>query len=445
MKRILFIDAGDCAGKMHYKYRPLWAGYLASYVDAHAGEGEFDFRYMKRNLHHLENEIQSYKPDVVAISSVSGYYTYAMQCAGIVKMHGLPVIVGGVHISAMSHTLTEDMDVACIGEGGETFSELLAHLLEHGRFRLDRLEGIRGIVYRKNGMLVQTPLRPGLKTMDEMPHPKRALAGYLKSDTMLTSLGCPFKCIFCSVTRYWSHVMYASADYVREEIAELVGNGVKLIRFYDDLFTANKERLKSIAEMIISNSFNKRARFTCFARASTLTSEVVGILKAMNIVAAYMGLESGCDRTLKYLKGHGSAEESLNAIMRLKQAGIQANASFIIGAPDETLEEIMETYEFIRKSPLDGVSVSPLYALPGTPIWNDAKERGLVSDDMDWRRLHGLTLSNRLSAEELHTLTEKFKRLCFRKRMTSLSNSPRLSELPRTAILELKNWYARRS
>lgn len=436
MKRVLFIDAGDCARKMHYRYWPLWPGYLASYIDKDIGEGRFDFRYMRRNLHNLHNEIQFYKPDVVAISSVSGYYTYAMQCARIAKEQKVPVVVGGIHISSMPHTLTDDMDVACIGEGGETFLKLLVHLLEHGRFRLERLEGVRGIVYRKDGILVQTPLRPNLKTLDGMPHPKRSLTGYHRSDTMLTSMGCSFKCIFCSATRYWPKVIYASADYVMEEIAELIGNGVKIIRFYDDLFTINKERLKSIAEMTINNGFHKKAKFVCYVRASTLSPEVVRLLKAMNVVAAYMGLESGCDRTLKYLKGGGSAEENLNAIIMLKEAGIQANASFIIGALDETREEIMETYEFIRMSPLDAVSVSPLVAFPGTPVWNDAKERGLVSDDMDWRKLHGVILSRRLSAEEIQTLMQKFGRLCFKKRLRALPNSPWLTELPKVATLE---------
>jgi radical SAM superfamily enzyme YgiQ (UPF0313 family) len=222
-----------------------------------------------------------------------------------------------------------------------------------------------------------------------------------------------------------------------EGIAELIGNGVKIIRFYDDLFTINKKRLKSIAEMIINNGFHKKAKFACWVRASTLSPEVVGLLKATNVVAAYMGLESGCDRTLKYLKGGGSVEENLNAIIMLKQAGIQANASFIIGAPDETREEIMETYEFISKSPLDVASVSPLVAFPGTPIWNDAEERGLVSDDMDWRKLHGVILSRRLRPEEIQALMQKFKRLCFKKRLRALPNSPWITEFPRVAALEI--------
>jgi len=434
MKRILFVDAGDSTHKMLYRYRPLWPGYLASYIEKHLGEGQFDFRYSRWNFH---DEIKSYKPDLVAISSVSEFYVDAMECARIAKMHRLPVVMGGIHISSMPHTLTEDMDVACIGEGAETFLELLVHFLEYGRFRFERLDGVRGIIYRKDGKVVQTPARPNFKALDDMPHPKRSLTGYQRSDTMLTSRGCPFKCVFCSVTRYWPEVIYGSADYVIEEIAELIDNGAKIIRFYDDLLTINKKRLRSIAEMIVDRGFQKKVKFACWVRASTVSPDVVRLLKAMNVVAAYMGLESGCNRTLKYLKGSGSAEQNLDAVIMLKEAGIQANASFIIGAPDETLEEIMETYEFIRTSPLDAVSVMLLVAYPGTPVWDYAKERGLVSDDMDWRKLYRVILSEKLSAGEIHGLMKKFKRLCFKKRLKALPKSPWLADLPKVVTLEI--------
>ena len=430
MKRILFVDAGDRYQIMQERYLPLWPGYLASYIEKDLGEGKFDFRLLRRSF---DKELNSYKPDLVAISSVSARYSYAIEYARVAKEHKLPVVVGGIHISLMPHTLTDDMDVGCIGEGGETFRELLEHFLEYGEFRPERLGGIQGIVYRQDGALVQTHLRPTFKTLDEMPHPKRSIVGYHRSSHMLTSRGCPFKCVFCSVTRYWREVNYASVEYVVEEIAELIAHGVKVIKFYDDLFTVHKKRLKLISEMIISCGFHKKAKFACWARASTLSPEVVDILKNMNMVAVEMGLESGCDRTLKFLKGGGSVEENLKAIMMLKKAGIQPKAYFIFGAPDETMEEIMETYEIIRKNPLGTVTIGTLIPFPGTPIWDYAKKRGIVSDDMDWRNLDGVILSERLSIEEINTLRKQFNRLSLIKRLKALPKSVWLQDLPRVA------------
>jgi len=148
---------------------------------------------------------------------------------------------------------------------------------------------------------------------------------------MITSRGCPHKCIFCAVTRYWDKISYASPEYVMEEIAELVGNGTKIIKFYDDLFTTNKERLSAIANKIIENNFHRKVKFACWARANTITTDVVKILKSMNMVAVEMGLESGCDSPLKYLKGGSvTVEDNWRSVNLLKDSGIQANASFII-------------------------------------------------------------------------------------------------------------------
>jgi len=234
---------------------------------------------------------------------------------------------------------------------------------------------------------------------------------------------------------------YASCDYVVEEIAELIANGARIIRFWDDLFTANKRRLESIADVIISKGFHKKATFACWTRASTLSPEVVEILKAMNMAAVYMGLESGCDRSLKFLKGGGSAEQNRKAVMMLKEAKIQANGSFIFGLPDETIDEILETYEFIKGLPLGTLSINTPIPFPGTPLWDYAKKRGIVSDDMDWSRLNDVILSERVTPKEMSALRRKFRRLALLMRVRALPSSPwharALRRLPKVATMKI--------
>jgi len=134
---------------------------------------------------------------------------------------------------------------------------------------------------------------------------------------------------------------------------------------------------------------------------------------------------------LKYLKGNATVEENWRAIDLLKNADIQTNASFIIGVPDETKEEVMQTYDFIKRSRLDTVTVNRLIPFPGTPVWEYASKKGLVSEDMDWSRINQIILSERLSKEELSYLLKKFKKLCFVKRLKALPKSPWLREAPK--------------
>ena len=104
----------------------------------------------------------------------------------------------------------------------------------------------------------------------------------------------------------------------------------------------------------------------------------------------------------------------------LKKHKISPNASFVIGSPDETEAEILETLDFIKKSGLDIADTYVLTPFPGTPVWEEAKGRGLVSDDMDWERLSvsfyekhnkAIILSKTISRERLYKLFLRFKRL----------------------------------
>lgn len=436
MKRILFIDSTDTiARKYEDRFYPFWPSYLTSYLKKHLGSELFEFRVLTKTI---EKELESYKPHMVAISSVSRNFNFAKDYARIAKSYNLPVVIGGCHISALPQCLTSDMNVGCIGEGEQTFLEIMKHFIENDGLNPANLGEINGIVYRINGKLIKTPARPAIKQIDTIPHPDRSLQGYLRYDTMQTARGCPYRCVFCSVSRYWGKVRYFSTDYVMEEIRELIDNGVKFIRIYDDLFTGNKKRLFEIVDEIVKNGFQKKVSFWCWVRASNVTPEVVAALKRMNVVAVEMGLESGSDRTLKYLKGSGTVEENWRAIQLFKEAGgIQTNGDFIIGSPEETSEEIMQTYDFIKNSRVDVTTVSTLRPLPGTPIWEYALKKGLVSNDMDWSKINDTILSETLSRDEILVINSKFKRLRFRKRFKALFNSPWLSELPKVGTKRL--------
>lgn len=438
--RVLFVNATNPFSEIENRYRPLWPAYLAAYTKQNIGPAQIEFRFLTGRL---EDEMAVFNPDIVAISCVSQNYAYACQYAALAKGVGKTVVIGGIHVSCLPETMTPDMDVGCIGEGEQTFTELLRHYNDHGNFKSKALNAIRGIAYWEDGRIVQTPLRPGLGRLDDLPHPKRSLIGYQRHDYMFTSRGCPYRCAFCASSRYWANVRYASPEYVVEEIEELIAHGVKTISFYDDLFIANKSRLRRIAELITTRHIHEKIRFTCSCRANHVTPEVVEYLKTMNVVSVGMGLESGNDRVLQYLKGQIAVSDNRRAVDLLKDAGLQANASFVIGAPDETEKEIMDTYDFINKSRLDFVDIYVLTPLPATPLWEYALRRNLVSSTMDWSRLNvnfevnmnkAVIVSEKLSREQIRTIYRKFRYLRRCRIIKALPGSPWLSDLPRTAF-----------
>ena len=163
----------------------------------------------------------------------------------------------------------------------------------------------------------------------------------------------------------------------------------------------------------------------------------------MSVVSVKFGLESGSQRILDYLKGGVTVEQNRRAVVLMKEAGMQVNADFIIGSPDETEAEMQQTYEFIRRSPIDLFDVNIFSPLPNTPVWDLAQQRGLVNDKaMDWSRLNykfvqnkerAIHLSQRMTHEQLEHVNARFQRLRRWRTVQAVGKSPWLNELPRLA------------
>jgi len=442
MIKILFINAINPESEIETRYIPLGILYLSASLRKAFQEGTFEFKLVQKDI---EKNIKSFKPDIVGITVVSQNFNHAIHYAKLAREHGLPTMIGGVHVSILPESLTEDMNVGCIGEGELTVVELMKVFLKHRDFPPDELERLDGIVFWKNGKLIKTRPTPLISDMDhQIPHPDRSLEGPVKHAYVFSSRGCPYRCVFCSSSRYWNQVRFFSPEYVFSELEKVAKESVaKMISFYDDLFVANKKRLYDIATLIERSGFLKKMKFTCSCRSNLITEDVVANLKRMGVVSVGMGLESGNTRILNYLKGKTvTVEDNNRAIQLLTSAGIKANASFVIGSPTETEEEMMDTYDFIRKSKLSFVDIYVLTPYPGTPIWDYAKSRNLVSDNMDWNILNvnfevnhtnAIILSETVGRKRLYQIYKKFRRQRLVRNIRSLATHPMLLDLPKVA------------
>ena len=187
---------------------------------------------------------------------------------------------------------------------------------------------------------------------------------------------------------------------------------------------------------------SRRLRFSICTRADHITEALLTLLKRMNCTHVSMGLESGCDKTMKYVKKNCTAETNRRAVELLSAHLFDSESSFIVGFPHETNEDIQETFNFIKSVPIKKIQVFLPIPYPGTKLWEDALRRGMVSEDMEWEKLDLIAtmgnpksvltdfvvISETLSREQLYEWLKKFRLLrkwkSFRFAMSLLVRNP---------------------
>lgn len=404
-------------------YPPLGPAYLVSYIKHNLSKHKIDFQMIRGDFEH---EIKKRKPDIIGISCVSQNYNAAKKLAFFCKQVGVKsILIGGSHISLCPLSLDQNIDIGIVGEGEETFLELMKVYLKRNSFPKDELKKINGVVYWDKNKLATTPRRNLINPIDKIPFPDRSL---FKVDPnmahIFSSRGCPYRCVFCSSSRFWNKVRFHSAEYVFKEIKELVRKyGAKRINFYDDLFIADKKRIRRLGCLLTKAGLNKKVEIYVSARANLIDDEICHLLKKINTKGISMGLESGSPKILKFLKGETiTVDDNLRAVNTIKKHGLYCSGSFIIGSPMDTKDTILDTLNFIKKSKIDEFGVYALTPLPGTPVWEYAQKKKLIPSDyakINWNNIdvnfnsshkYNVHLAKSLTREELYSMYQLFKK-----------------------------------
>jgi radical SAM superfamily enzyme YgiQ (UPF0313 family) len=362
----------------------LGIGYLSSYLKNKMNNIIITISSQKRKI---LSDIERLKPDIIGISCTSRYFIEFKQLAQRLKdRFSIPIIWGGVHISLAPLGLPKGSEIAVMGEGEETLLELLLNFHD-GRFY--NLETIKGIAYWQNGNIKINEKRPPIEPLDKLPFPDWDLLNVkwnkYNRAPILTSRGCPYKCSFCASSQLWGKARLHSTEYVVNCVKELVNRyNIREILIYDDFFGISKKRIAKLAELIKRDSKLNKIRFECLLRADTFNEFIATKLKEMGVFRISFGIESGSQRTLDYLKNKTlKLSQAVRAIKISKSMGFECVASFIIGSPYETVEEIEKTLDFIEKLNLDSVQILIASPFPGTKLWEDGKKINKIYDD-EW-------------------------------------------------------------
>jgi len=376
------------------------ASYLMKYLDFH------DIKIIDKPKNYFE-AIKKLKPDIVGIGYCTMDALIAERIAEQIKSElKIPVIAGGQHISQIPHTLSKAFDVCAIGEGEQSLLELMKIFLKNEELQSSVLKNIRGIAFHNDGKVVINERRPLIEPLDTIPFPARNLfdmKSYLaprrsvsdkrlsRGTHMFTSRGCPFKCVFCASSHFWDKIRYNSARYVVDEMKMLVEKyKVEGILIFDDLFAGDTNRMREIIRLMKEEGLKDKLNFRCYTRVQLVADEErCKLMKEIGITDLSLGFESASQRILSYIKdGNVTIEHSKKALKNAKKFGFSVHGCFILGSPMETKDDMLKTLKFIRNNPMDTIDLCVLTPLPGSRLWDWAKEKGFVNDDMNFSILN---------------------------------------------------------
>ena len=345
------------------------------------------------NLSHEDilKKIKEELPNVIGLYATTLGIEIAEDLAKSIKDNfpQIYVVIGGPHISGYGKDILkcEYFDFGIMGEGEYSFLNLMKHLESGG----ENFEGLKGLVYHRDGEIVQNePVLP-IQNLDEIPFPARGLLSPIKNyhpkimlfkeqplAHIFTSRGCPYRCIFCQ-TSFGKKVRFHSAEYVADEITMLVNDfGAREIKINDDTFSLKEDRVLNIFRIL-----KKRGiiiPWSCNVRVDTIKDR--SFLKAMKDSGCWLirpGLESGNQKVLDTLKKGITLEQSRRVCHWAREVGLKIQASFIIGNPLDTEETILETIDFAKSLPIHYPSFSLMTPFPGTELWETVGEYGSFS------------------------------------------------------------------
>ncbi len=199
-----------------------------------------------------------------------------------------------------------------------------------------------------------------------------------------TSIGCPFKCSFCSYHETAGSFIQKDIDVILLELKQIEQKGIKNIIFIDDTLNFPKERFESLLDEMIDMGLTN---FSCFSfcRCQYLTESICRKMKKCGFEAVLLGIESGSGSILKNMNKGATTTQYLKGISLLLEANILTFGAFIVGFPGETTDTLNETLDFINLSKLDFVYIQPYYYLHNSPIHRDRKQFNLIGDGALWK------------------------------------------------------------
>jgi radical SAM superfamily enzyme YgiQ (UPF0313 family) len=378
--------------KKHYQPYPFFIGYASALLkrDIESQVRAFDASALDFDENYFIKYVKSYSPDLLVVEVPSISFPLMKEVLKDIK-EGVDckIAVAGLHATAFPHQILQNygfIDFVLVGEYEKTLKDLVVSNLEGDP------ESIKGMEVRRNGA-IKSNLQRNLCDLNELPYPDRDdLPITLYHDfeivgeptiQMTATRGCPYRCKFCYIT-----ILYDKSSYRKRTIEKVVDEmayakekfRAKQIYFDDDTLGLDKRYLRGLAKEITQRKLDIP---WAFMGDITIDYDTMRLLAHSSCVGIKFSVETVGQDSLKHVsKRFITISRVKKFVDRCKSLGIWAHATFMVGLPEDTEEDILATIRFAIELDPDSIQVSIATPLPGTPFYYEAKREGwLVTRD----------------------------------------------------------------
>lgn len=317
---------------------------------------------------------REFRPDITVAIMAIEYFGNDTGFLGALKRQSDGALVGSFGYLP-SHFTNETFsasgsDFVLAGEPDLAFRGLI-EAITVGREQPD----VPGVAWRAdNGDRVVEYQR--LESLDELPFADQAAIDHSRYGepffgrpytTFQSARGCPFSCVYC-VRTYGRKLALASAGHVVAEVADAVERfGIRYFRFMDDTFTVSRRRVFEICEGI--EGLGRDLNWSCLTRPNTIDGEVASALRAAGCKRVYVGIESGSQKVIDYLKRGYRLDDIAGNLEQVRRSGLEMVGWFIVGSPVECRDDFEASLALARRLKLEFIAVSTLVPYPGTELF----------------------------------------------------------------------------
>jgi len=306
--------------------------------------------------------------DLYCFSAATIHYPQILELSK--NINGYKVI-GGPHASALPMEVKKHFDAVVVGPGTSAIIDVIKD------FNANK----RGGVFRSPVSDINSiPLAPRsiLYKHKYTPFPNAPI-----SASLITSMGCPYKCSFCASNTIWGRKVFNySVDKVITEIKYLKSTfGINHFKFVDDTLTLNKRRFKEISNALIPLD----VKWICNTRIDAIDDEILDQMINSGCDYVDLGVESVDDDVLDKINKHQKIEDVERAIEKIKSKNLKVKVYLIYGLPFEPEDIVQKTIDFIEKNEPDHVSLFTLVPYPGTDICDNYEKYNIkkIYDDFN--------------------------------------------------------------